>query len=290
MNLVDLLSIEGAQLNLESICLMRHTSRELGDYLFDPYIFNFYTSVQKRGRLDHYRYIMTFVRDHSGKTVFRGMFEIKGRSPLLPEDYNGFYLPSTIVERYDLLCASNEYYHYRIEACSHLSSYHGRLVVDWGKANIVWLQMFSAQKPKRVLEILPAGYFRAFESYSTVSITRSDLEFLFNHSDSNPEWVGHLSRVAGIYLILDEGTGVQYIGSASGKRGIWGRWSDYLVDPSGGNAMLRQLLDSEPQAYRRFRYSLLEALPGNAITSEVIAKESLYKKMLGTRAFGLNLN
>jgi hypothetical protein len=290
LDLSDLLSIEGAALESSSICLMRHTGRELGDYLLDPLVFNFYTSVQKRGRLDRHKYVMAFVVSSSGKTVFRGMYQIHGRSPLLPEHYASLFLPDDIVRNYDSLCISDDYDFYTISPSPYLSSYQGRLVVDWGKANIVWFQSFSSERPKEVLEILPTGFFRAFESYSSVSLTRSELEFLFENSGSNPEWVGHLSRVAGIYLILDEGSGVQYIGSASGRRGIWGRWSDYFADPSGGNVMLRQLLADVPEAYRRFRYSLLEVLPGNTVTAEVVAKEALYKKMLGTRAHGLNLN
>ncbi len=290
MNLFDLLTIEKAALDLGSICLMRHTGRELGDYLLDPSVFNFYTSVQKKGRLDRYKYVMAFVVGSSGKTVFRGMFEIHSRSPLAPEHYAYLYLPDGIVRHYDSLCASGDYDFHEISISPYLSAYCGRLVVDWGRANIVWFQSFSSERPKEVLEVLPAGFFRAFEGYSSVSLTRSELEFLFENSGSNPEWVGHLSRVAGIYLILDEGTGIQYIGSASGRRGIWGRWSDYFADPSGGNVMLRQLLADFPEAYRRFRYSLLEVLPGNTLTAEVVAKEALYKKMLGTRAHGLNLN
>lgn len=93
------------------------------------------------------------------------------------------------------------------------------------------------------------------------------------NADANPEWVGHLSRVAGIYLILDEKTGEQYIGSASGKRGIWGRWSSYCSDPSGGNVMLRSSLDADRDAFRRFRYSILEVMPGNSLVSEVVSKD-----------------
>ncbi len=54
--------------------------------------------------------------------------------------------------------------------------------------------------------------------------------------------------------------------------------------------MLRELLSATPDAFRRFRYSLLEVVPGNTVPSVVVAKEKLYKKMFGTRAHGLNLN
>jgi hypothetical protein len=290
VDLSDLLGIEGVAVEPSSICLMRHTDRELGDYLLDPSVFRFYTSVQKRGRLDRHRYVMAFVVNGAGKTIFRGMYEIYGKSPLSPEHLRSLFLPEHLIAQYKSLCKSDEYDFYSINPAPFLSPYEGRLVIDWGKANIVWFQTFSSERPKKVLEILPEGFFRPFDGYSAVSLTRPELEFLYANENANLEWAGHLSRVSGIYLILDERKGDQYIGSASGRRGIWGRWSNYFDDPSGGNMMLKSILENEPDAYKHFRYSILEVMPGNSVTSEVIAKETLYKKMLGTRAHGLNLN
>ena len=290
MNLLDLLEIERSGIDPSSICLMRHTDRELGDYLLNPSIFNFYTSVQKRGRLSRHKYVMAFFVNASGKTVFRGMFEINVCEPLRTEHHQALFLPDGIAKKYETLCQKDEYDFYSISPTTVLASYEGRIVIDWGKGAIAWFQSFSTDKPKEVLEILPSGFFRTFDGYSSVSISRSDLEFLVRNADANPEWVVPLSRVSGIYLILDEGTGDQYIGSASGSRGIWGRWSDYFDNPSGGNALLEDKLSRDAYAHIRFRYSLLEVLPGGLLRSEVIARETLYKKMLGTRAHGLNMN
>ena len=290
MDLSQLLRIESVDIDLGSVCLMRHTARQLGDYLLDPDVLSFYTSVQKRGRLDRHKFVMAFVVNAAGKTVFRGMYEISGCMPLNHDQYKHLFLPAHIVDHYNSNTDSGDFCFYSIKPVPHLAAFVGRLVIDWGRAAIVWFQSFSLENPKMVLEILPSGFFRPFDGYSSISLTRSELEFLFSNADANPEWVGHLSRVAGIYLILDEGTGDQYIGSASGGKGIWGRWSSYHADPSGGNLLLRSALDAEYDAFRRFRYSVLEVMPGNSVVSEVVAKESLYKKMLGTRAHGLNLN
>jgi hypothetical protein len=269
---------------------MRHTGREIGDYLHDPAVLSFYTSVQKRGRLDRYRFVMAFVVSGGGKTVFRRMYEITGRCSLSREHFSSLFLPEHVAEHYNTAVDTDQYDFYNIKPSPHLSEYDGRLIIDWGKANVVWFQSFSEERPKAVLEILPAGFFRPFDGFSSISLTRSELEFLFAHEDANLDWAGQLSRVAGIYLILDEGTGKQYIGSASGRRGVWGRWQSYFADPSGGNTLLRSEIESNPETYRRFRYSLLQVMPGNSVASDVLAQESLYKKMLGTRAHGLNLN
>lgn len=290
MNLNDLLMLEGFSADTATICLMRHTPRELGDYLIDPHIFDFYTSVQKKGRLDPYQYVISFVAGDTGKTIFKGMYEVQGKSLLQSFHYKSLALPSSLLTLYQELEGSGECNFYAITRSTALASYDGRLVVDWGKAAIAWFQKYSASKPKEVLEILPAGFFRPFDSYLSVSLTRPELEYLFGHANANPDWESHLSRVAGIYLILDEETGDQYIGSAYGGKGIWGRWANYALNPTGGNIMLASLLLTSPDAYRRFRYSLLEVLPGNSLKEEVLRKESLYKKKLGTRAFGLNRN
>lgn len=290
MNLRDLLAIENADIDLDSVCLMRHTGRELGDYLHDPAVLSFYTSVQKRGRLDRYQFVMAFVVSGSGKSVFRGMYEITDRYSLSLEHFSSLYLPEALKKSYAAAVAAGDYDFYAITPSSYLSTYDHRLIIDWGRANVVWLQSFSVDRPKVVLEILPAGFFRPFDGFSSISLARSELEFLFAHKDANPDWVGQLSRVAGIYLILDEETGRQYIGSASGRRGVWGRWESYFLDPSGGNTLLKSVLDLNPGAFRYFRYSILHVMPGNSVASDVVAQESLYKKMLGTRAHGLNLN
>jgi len=222
MNLTDLMRIESADLDLNSVCLIRHTGRELGDYLLDPDVLGFYTSVQKRGRLDRHKYAMVFVANDAGKTVFRRIYEISTSSALSPEHYRELFLPPEIIQHYDKESQSGECDFYSVKPAHHLTDYEGRLVIDWGKAAIAWFQSFSLEKPKQVLEILPAGFFRPFDGYSSISLTRPELEFLFSNTRSNEEWEGHLSRVAGIYLILDEGTGEQYIGSASGRQGIWG--------------------------------------------------------------------
>ena len=269
---------------------MRHTPKELGDHLLDREYLDFYTSIQKRGRLDGYSHVMAFVRAGSGKTIFRGLYEIQGKQCLDAAHFSHLYLPDKLISHYDQLAAGKQYDYYTISKSSVLSEYDGRLVIDWGDAKIVWLQKYSDAKPKEVIEILPSGFFKAFDEYASVSITRSELEYLVSNEESNPEWVSHLSKVSGVYLILDEGTGQQYIGSATGSSGLWGRWKSYALNPSGGNVRLAARLEQDPTAYRRFRYSVLEVIVGNPQRDDILAKESLYKTKLGTRVFGLNDN
>lgn len=99
-----------------------------------------------------------------------------------------------------------------------------------------------------------------------------------------------LSSVAGVYLILDTVSGMQYIGSAYGKEGIIGRWEQYARNGHGGNKQLMELLEKDPERITKFQYSILITLPQSMTKNEVINVEMLYKKKLGSRSFGLNSN
>ena len=99
-----------------------------------------------------------------------------------------------------------------------------------------------------------------------------------------------MRAVAGVYLILAT-SGDQYIGSAYGASGIWGRWRNYAKTGHGGNAQLKKLIRSDPRAYpEQFRFSVLQILPKTMAFNEVVRRETQYKHKLGTRAKGLNSN
>jgi hypothetical protein len=96
--------------------------------------------------------------------------------------------------------------------------------------------------------------------------------------------------VAGVYLITDRSSGAQYVGSATGARGILGRWQAYAADGHGGNVALRALVTADPGHARHFQFSILRTLPADLHRAEAIRQEQLYKAKLGSRAHGLNEN
>jgi hypothetical protein len=81
-----------------------------------------------------------------------------------------------------------------------------------------------------------------------------------------------------------------YVGSATGEGGIWARWRQYASSGHGGNSLLRDLIARDGTYPAQFRFSLLQILPKTMTRDEVIQREVLYKRKLGTRATGLNLN
>jgi len=76
----------------------------------------------------------------------------------------------------------------------------------------------------------------------------------------------------------------------TGGAGIWGRWEQYAKTGHGHNQQLVDLLAKHAGHAKHFRFSILRTLSKTLTRKEVIGMEALYKKKLGTRAFGLNSN
>ena len=129
-----------------------------------------------------------------------------------------------------------------------------------------------------------------FPGYYNFTLSYDQLTTMVSNPDSNREWQRMQSSVSGVYVVLDQRTGKQYVGSAYGSGGIWARWRTYAKWPSGGNALLKELLNASPGRYKRFQFSILRVLEPSAQKDEVIHQELLTKRKLGSRAFGLNCN
>jgi len=89
---------------------------------------------------------------------------------------------------------------------------------------------------------------------------------------------------------LAEKSGELYVGSASGEGGFWGRWQQYAASGHGGNTLLQDLIRSDPGYPSSFRFSVLQILPKTMAREEILRREAIYKRKLGSRARGLNLN
>jgi hypothetical protein len=175
---------------------------------------------------------------------------------------------------------------YTLQRVEGFHELENRVVIEWGTGARAWVQRPAN---KRVIELLPSGHLlRPFTDYLGFTLTRSELEYLCRDADANKEWRARLSAVAGVYLILATSTGAQYVGSAYGVEGIWGRWVAYARTGHGGNTLLRELMAGDVAYPEAFSYSILQILPRTATRNEVLKWERLYKQKLGSRAVGLN--
>jgi hypothetical protein len=158
----------------------------------------------------------------------------------------------------------------------------------WGSGTKAWVQNL---KNKPVAESLPPGRkLPPFGDYLEFSLTYAQLKELFENKEAHRDWWTSLQAVAGVYLILTP-SGEQYVGSAYGASGIWGRWRSYAKSGHGGNAKFKKLVRHNRTVFpEQFRFSVLQILPKTMAFSEVVRRETQYKHKLGTRARGLNSN
>ena len=197
-----------------------------------------------------------------------------------------------IIKRYDDY--SETEHGYDVELTSLCSNLIGRLIIDYyfdyphGRAVLMdsYIDYIS------IAEILPSKYDGIqFPGFDSINITFAQLKTIVNAD--NREWRTALQSIYGIYLIVDQLTGKQYVGSAYGSGGLWKRWSDYIYSKgSGGNVGLNELLEGKPDDYaeRNYKFSLLEFFSTKVSTDYVISRENFWKEVLMTRRFGLNLN
>ncbi len=227
------------------------------------------------------RWVASFVGDQGTRARFVGLYEVlgclePGSAPSLPSDF-----PSPAK-----MAVSTDYYYdlKKDTRCSHLEN---RVVIEWGKGTRSWCQRY---RDREVIEILPSGYVREFPGYLDFVLTYIELSEIVRSPAANREWHRSLSAIAGVYLITDNVTGAQYVGSAYGKDGVLGRWREYAKRPDGGNLLLGELIRHNPGRERHFSFTLLQALDKSLSRKEVFAHEIKFKRKLGSRAFGLNAN
>lgn len=183
----------------------------------------------------------------------------------------------------------NDHHYYDLDRIGDFTDLENRLIIDWGSNAISWHQWYN-RHDKKIVQVLPDGYVGHFPGLLNFVLEFDELQKIINHPDANHDWCHNLSSVNGIYMILDDKTGHQYIGSANGKEGIWQRWREYASNYTGGNKRLSNLIENDPHYYKNFKYSILQTLPSNITQREIVAIENLYKEKLGSRTHGLNRN
>jgi hypothetical protein len=211
--------------------------------------------------------IASFVVDPAGRTVFVGMWRVRGTHPgQSPDPYMPPSKPgphSTVIE---------------LERMPDLDGYAGRLVVDWGGGERAWVQ-YANRRVKEIVELRRRIEEPRFPGIGEFSCGLHEV-------DSLPDsWQELLRTARGVYLLVHRVTGAQYVGSAAGSGGFLGRWRGY-ADGHGGNLALREL----GHAADNYDAWILETAGSSATVDDICALESHWKNKLGSRAQGLNRN
>jgi hypothetical protein len=233
--------------------------------------FERYQSTQGRHRRAYFNspYWAAFVVPPDGRTLFVGIYEAKLVGPVSldwthPLDASEVLNPDIV-----------DYYQTRLT--EHLANYVGRLSVDWGAGTRSWVQI-AGQQNKVVTEVLRAFSEPMFPGFGRLIVPLSQMDALPR------SWIETLRSTRGVYLLTCPRTREQYIGSASGAEGFWGRWRAYFADGHGGNEGLKSRDPSDYQA------SILETVGSSATVDDILDLERLWKQKLQSREMGLNRN
>jgi len=277
--------LEFAGLDLSKrIKIARHQdTRDLDVHeLYDSNHFELYQSFQEKNQFKDCDYLVSCLGIKNNQALFIGVFEIKTTTKV-----NG--LPSYYDVPYRGKAKVQSRYKYDLEKLAGFEEFENRLVIKWQNVAQAWCMNIDTNK-KEVVQLLPRGYVRDFPGYLELNLTYRELKSIINDPTANGIWHNMLSSVGGIYLILDTKDGMQYVGSASGKEGILGRWKVYANNGHGGNKKLMEIIESEPNRVQKFKFTILQTLPRTLTKNEVLFEESKYKDKLGSKAYGLNLN
>ena len=239
-----------------------------------PNIFLKYQCAQENDVFRDCEYIVSFIGEENNLARFIGVYKIihkKPNSGILSIEGREF-------------CYKFFYHMSEIDGFDDLKE---RVIIRWDNA-ISWHQWIK--NLMEVVEISPGINYQLFTDYFDIIISFGELQDII--INQYKDWRIALSSVKGVYLITDTLSGKLYVGSAYGDDGIWGRWKNYVsTNGHGGNKMLKSLIDVDWEyAVKYFRFSILAILSKTTTTDEVIKKEQLFKRKLGSNSFGLNNN
>lgn len=172
-------------------------------------------------------------------------------------------------------------------------SFIGRLLIDYqGVGSRGRSFLFEHHYSKlNVAEVFESEYSgEIFCGFDQVQHSFDKLEHIIRNQKK--DWKRALSSVKGVYLIVDKSNGLKYVGSAYGDQGIWSRWENYVYTGHGWNEGLSLLLAEHGMNYARenFQFSILDFYSNRTDDKIILERESHWKRVLCTRAFGYNKN
>jgi hypothetical protein len=292
-------------LEAKKVRLVRHvmSNRRDGDWSgfdemlkFDKDLLLVFTGEQQSDKFKDAELILVFVAESGTRCLLRGAFWSNGT--ISREDFKNLYPRYSDYETFRLergISQSTEQIntYYALSECEDLLPFDNRLVIEWGKATVSWVQ---SQVDKEVWQLLPRGFISSFPGWDQVFISHQELKAIIANPDGNPDWHHFLSSHDGVYVILDTKSGKLYVGSAyadtESNSGLWGRWSGYAKTGDNSNLGMVELMDLDPNHCDHFKYSIHHVFPkGTKTKKEVLNFESKLKDKLGTRGDGgLNRN
>jgi hypothetical protein len=210
----------------------------------------------------------SFVVNLNGEVMFVGIYAVK---------YRGLLERDTPQPHMDGIDKAGSCDVYDLALQEKLTDLIGKLFIDWGRGALAWVQ-YAERNDKPVTEVRLAFKEPDFPGFLNFIRPLSKL------SNAPQSWISALQSSRGVYLLTCPKTKEQYIGSATGEKGFWGRWQDYIQTGHGGNLGLKS---REPSDYQ---VSILEVAGSSATADDIRAMEGRWQAKLQSREMGLNRN
>lgn len=275
MDFSNILEIHGY--NPKDVQLARHAGspEKSGDKRTTPYSlwlnfpdrYELYCRIQKSKNFGERKFVAHFVSTPTKETMFTGFYHLFDKKPVrksLIDPLTG----EDILKR----PKKDKMIVYEVERVRAFNKYEGKLFVDWGKGERAWNQI-AGNSPKPVLAIEREFIEPVFPGFGNFTCMSNAVSSLHN------SWQAILSANRGIYILVHIESGSQYVGSATGESGFFGRWLDYEATGHGGNKILKNLSPKE------FQIGILEVSSSLETSEDILKKEEIWKKKLGSRAF-----
>lgn len=284
-NFLDVLARQGVDPTAQQITLMRHKDKR---YPLAKYIgtraLNLYQAMQPR-RMPEGSLLASFYGHRPGHGLLLGIWRVQAVMPAADAVRQGLTAGS-----FEPLDENWTGYFHDLRETDFLAEHRLKLEIEWLGKELAWRRVLRPAEANAASTRYPVSVRQEcavpFSGLTGASLVMSELRIALQDA----AWQQGLLSASGVYLITDERSGAHYIGSASDRQGLLGRWGNYATSGHGGNTRLVQLLADHPGRELEFRFTVLEALPVNMPKREVIQRESYWKVALGSRAFGMNLN
>ncbi len=213
-------------------------------------------------------YWAVFVVNLSDETMFAGLYAV---------NYRGLLEKDTPMPHMDGIDKAGSCDIYDLKLEDKLRDLIGKLFIDWGPGALAWVQ-YAGRNDKPITELRREFREPDFPGFLNFIQPLSKL-------DSLPKsWIATLESSRGVYLLTCPKTKEQYVGSARGEEGFWGRWQNYVSTGHGGNEGLKS---RDPSDYQ---VSILEVAGSSATPDDILMMEGRWQSKLQSQEMGLNRN
>ena len=229
------------------------------------------------------KYVVSFIRYRPKKALFVGLYANASQRNMSISEYQSRAkhqeLMSYGMGGHKASDGRQSVIEFELRQVEWHTEWSERLVIEWPGLERSWYRWADRNVFPVAAIAEQSCLIEPMPQWDEIALDWNELATLPEH------WKGALSHWRGIYLIIDQGDGMQYVGSAYGRDNILQRWTEYARTGHGGNKGLRQ---RDPN---NFRFSILQRTSPDLPDSDVIELEGSWKRRLRSRVpFGLNEN